>query len=245
MTEVNVKYDVDDKKIQQMVDNNPPKKKLSERVKDRIIGIKNWIHLNVRKFMVAAALIFMIAMIIIIPNPTYHIVFIFVFCGVLFIVINYLTPMVGLVSIDFKNNTTLLMKISYHRLHDYKILDCDGKASTFVYWLCAGKDRVLIIDSIDFINDTIILNPVCSQLAFVKSFKDSLIDLREKLQCVMNENEKLKIYCEYEAFQIAGRINDMNPLVKIYRKQRPTVDKTVLDTDKIDKDNDNNIGSVQ
>ena len=78
--------------------------------------------------MVLAALIFMAVMVIIVPNPNYHIVFIIIFCAILFLVINYLTPMVGLVSIDFKNNTTLLMKISYHRLHDYKILDCEGKA---------------------------------------------------------------------------------------------------------------------
>lgn len=237
-----VSYEIPDDKIKSL--NEPEKPKLRTRIKNRVISAKNWIHRNIRKFMIVSALILMIFMIVIIPNPQYHILFDIVFCIILFLVINYLTPMVVLQEIDFETNNTFIIKLSYHRLHDFTILDCDSKPATFVYWLHAGKDRVFLIDAIDFTNDVITLNPICSQLAFVKNFKDANIDLRKKLQMVMNKYEKLKIYRSYEAMVKAGELNDMNPLNAVFTRRKPRLDGEILDTNSIDENNLNNVGKV-
>lgn len=244
LTEVNVKYDIPEDRLKEAVDGHKDKVPLRTRFRNKVISFKQWLHRNVRKFMIITALIFMGLLIIILPNPSYSIAFDIVFSILLFIVFNYLIPMVVLQMINFETNQTLIIKLSYHRLHDFQIVDCDHKPSAFVYWLYAGKDRVLIVDDIDLTNDIITLNAICCKLSFVKSFKDALCDMQNKLQITQNSYEKLKLYRSYEAMVKAGELNDMNPLNQIFTRQKVKINGEILSTDSIDDNDKNNIGTV-
>jgi hypothetical protein len=242
LTEVNVKYDIPEDRLKEAI--APKKHGFLGKIKSGLSRFANWLHRNVRKFMILSALVLMLIMILILPNPLYSIGFDFVFSIILYVVFTYLIPMVILEMVDFKTNNTMIIKLSYHRLHDFKIEDCDHKPASFVYWLYAGKDRVFICDEIDFENDRIVLNPICCQLAYVKNFKEALNDMRDKLQITMNKYEKLKLYRDYEAMVKAGELNDMNPLNQIFTRKKARIDGEILSTDSIDEYNKNNIGKV-
>jgi hypothetical protein len=242
MVEVTAKYDIPEERLNEAIEK---KEKVSiwTRIGNKIKAFRDFLKRNIRKFMILSALIFMIFMLFITPNFSYHIVFIIIFSSLMYLIINYLSPMTYIMKVDFKSNDLLLVGISNNRLNDFTIKDVEGKDSCFVYSLGAGKDKVLFVDEIDFANDTITLNPVCSQIAFVKHFRGALTEMREILQKTLNENAHLKMYRSYEAFEIAGRLNDANPLNMIFAKKEAVINQEMLDTDKIESDK-NEIGDI-
>lgn len=220
---------------------NKKKDGLLTKIARHIHNFKEWIKTNIRKFMLVCVIIYNIIMIMIIPNPPYHIGFIIIFTIMLYILCSWLIPMRGIIKVDFETNECLLMKISEARLHDYEIVDSEGKPSTYCYWLCAGKDIILVVDEIT--NNKIVLNPVCSQLAFAKHFKNALVEMRKNWQRDLNDKEDLKVNMYRYAFEIAGHLNDENPFNRIFASRRPIKKDDLIDINSI-KEPSGNVGVI-
>ena len=100
----------------------------------------------IRRATVATAIIFFIFMVVLIPNKAYFIVFTAIFTGVLYLVFSKLIPLHYILSVNWNKNEIAVYQISGARLHEYDVLDEDGKPTTLDYRLHGKNSDVIIID---------------------------------------------------------------------------------------------------
>ena len=86
------------------------------------------------------------------------------------------------------------------------------------YMLHAKNNDVIIGDGINTNKQYLIINPICSNIEFLKNFKDIDAELKKKLNEVINENNKLKSEMEYKTLLDANKIYTEHPILTLFEK---------------------------
>jgi len=149
-----------------------------------------------RGFTLTAAAGLSIVLFMFAPDKFYFIVFAAFFTATIYHAMQRIANLKHILTIDFRKNRLGLYQMSQKRFNEYEIIDEAGLPATINYRLMGKKAEIIIADGIK--GKRIIVNPITSNIEFVRNYKKVAMDLKEKMNQTLNEMIDLKAKLRYE-----------------------------------------------
>ena len=170
------------------------------KVKERVEGIGNTIKAKFdefkRSFSLTVAIAISFILFIFSPDKFYFFIFAIIFTTTIYYAMQKIANLKHILTIDFRNNRISLHQMSQKRFNEYSIIDEAGKPATINYKLYGKKAEIIIADGIK--GKKIIVNPITSNIEFVRNYKDASMKIKQKLNKTLNELIDLKAKLRYE-----------------------------------------------
>ena len=149
-----------------------------------------------RSFTITAAIGLAFILFIFSPDKFYFIIFTAFFTLTIYHAMQRIANLKHILTIDFRKNRLGLYQMSQKRFNEYEIIDEAGLPATINYRLMGKKAEIIIADGIK--GKRIIVNPITSNIEFVRNYKKVAMDLKEKMNQTLNEMIDLKAKLRYE-----------------------------------------------
>jgi len=159
-------------------------------IKEKVKDLKHTFNMTIA---IAIGIVFFIFS----PDKFYFFVFTIFFTATIYYAMQKIANLKHVLTINFKDNRVGLYQMSQKRFNDYSIIDEAGKPATIKYRLYGKKAEIIIADGVK--NRKIIVNPVTSNIDFVRNYKDAIMEIKEKLNKTLNEMIDLKAKLRYES----------------------------------------------
>lgn len=164
-------------------------KSIPGSVKEKIKNLKHTFNMTM-------AMALGIVLFIFSPDKFYFFVFAIIFTATIYYAMQKIANLKHVLTIDFKNNKLGLYQMSQKRFNEYKIIDEAGKPATINYKLYGRKAEIIIADGMK--GRKIIVNPITSNIEFVRDYKDASMKIKEKMNETLNQMVDLKAKLRYE-----------------------------------------------
>jgi len=164
-------------------------KSIPGSVKEKIKDLKHTFNMTV-------AIALSIILFIFSPDKFYFFIFAIFFTATIYYAMQKIANLKHILTIDFKNNKLGLYQMSQKRFNEYEIIDEAGKPAMINYKLYGKKTEIIIADGMK--GRKIIVNPITSNIEFVRNYKDAAMKIKEKLNKTLNEMVNLKAKLRYE-----------------------------------------------
>lgn len=171
-----------------------------EAVKEKVGGFGNTIKQKFndlkRSFTLSVAIAISFILFIFSPDKFYFFIFVIFFTATIYYAMQKIANLRHILTIDFKNNRIGLYQMSQKRFNEYEIIDEAGKPAMINYKLYGKRTEIIIADGMK--GRKIIVNPITSNIEFVRNYKDAAMKIKEKLNKTLNEMMDLKAKLRYE-----------------------------------------------
>ncbi|HEC76046.1 MAG TPA: hypothetical protein ENI33_02160 [Thermoplasmatales archaeon] len=162
---------------------------VSESIKGKIRNIKH-------AFNMSLAIAISIILFIFSPDKFYFFIFVIIFGVTIYYAMQKIANLKHILTINFKNNRLGLYQVSQKKFNEYEIVDEAGRPASINYKLYGNKAEIIIAD--DMKRKKIVVNPVCSNIEFVRDYKNTMMDLKRKMNEILNKFVDLKAKLRYE-----------------------------------------------
>jgi len=173
---------------------------MMETVKEKVGGFGNTIKQKFndlkRSFTLSVAIAITFILFIFSPDKFYFFIFAIFFTATIYYAMQKIANLRHILTIDFKNNRIGLYQMSQKRFNEYEIIDEAGKPAMINYKLYGKRAEIIIADGMK--GRKIIVNPITSNIEFVRNYKDAAMNIKEKLNKTLNEMMDLKAKLRYE-----------------------------------------------
>lgn len=164
-------------------------KSIPGSVKEKIKDLKHTFNMTV-------AIAISIILFIFSPDKFYFFIFAIFFTATIYYAMQKIANLRHILTIDFKNNRIGLYQMSQKRFNEYEIIDEAGKPAMINYKLYGKRAEIIIADGMK--GRKIIVNPITSNIEFVRNYKDAAMEIKKKLNKTLNEMVNLKAKLRYE-----------------------------------------------
>ena len=172
------------------------KKEGVEGIKSIPVSVKEKIKDLKHTFNMTVAIAISIVLFIFSPDKFYFFIFVIFFTATIYYAMQKIANLRHILTIDFKNNRIGLYQMSQKRFNEYEIIDEAGKPAMINYKLYGKRTEIIIADGMK--GRKIIVNPITSNIEFVRNYKDAAMKIKEKLNKTLNEMMDLKAKLRYE-----------------------------------------------
>lgn len=126
-----------------------------------------------------------------------------------------LLDIITVLAINFEEGVVAMYEMSLSRYNEYDLLDDAGKESSDKYRFQGMDSPVVIANSIHTELEEIVINPICSNLHFVRDYKDMIVRIQRKAVKLLHRCTRLRLDREYDTLENADEIVQDHPVLDL------------------------------
>lgn len=179
---------------------------------EKVVG---WLYVNFKVLIYPILIFVFFIFLYIAPNRHMYIYFTIIFLYVLKKSFSLLLDIVNVLVVDFENSRIGMWILSSKAYNRYDKIDEMGKDSSAKWKLTGMAGEVVVANDIDTVGKRIIINQICSNLHFVRDFKDRVVKLSEYTTRQLHAIIRLKNDREFETLKNGYDIYDKNKVLSL------------------------------